>query len=243
MHFTQPKFNLSSTNVYKSSVELSNSGDKMHIMDGILTPLWSITWFVIALVFIIIGARQIMKKRKENPAFMSILALMGAAVFVISVWHIPVPVTGSCSHPCGTALSAILVGPFVTAVLSSIALFFQMFLAHGGLTTLGANTVSMGIVGGFTGYFAYLALRKVGASFWLSAGLGGLLGDLMTYVTTALQLALSLHQESVLSSWGLFTIGFIPTQIPLAIIEFGFTATAIQYVVNRRPEMLRWWKK
>jgi len=212
-------------------------------MDGILTPFWSIIWFVVAFVFIIVGVGQIMKKRKENPAFMSILALMGTAVFVISIWHIPVPVTGSCSHPCGTALSAILVGPFVTAVLASIALFFQLFLAHGGLTALGANTVSMGIVGGFIGYFAYLALRKTGASFWLSAGVGGLLGDLMTYVTTALQLALSLHPESVLSFWELFTIGFIPTQVPLAIIEFGFTAAAIQYVVNRRPEILRGWRK
>lgn len=215
----------------------------MHIMDGILTPFWSIIWFAVALVFIVIGARQIMKKRKENPVFMSVLALMGTAVFVISVWHIPVPVTGSCSHPCGTALAAIIVGPFATAVITAIALFFQLFLAHGGLTALGANTISMGIIGGFTGYFMYLALRKAGASFWLSAGLGGLIGDLLTYVTTALQLALSLHPESVLPSWGLFTIGFIPTQIPLAIIEFGFTAAAIQYVVNRRPEILKWGKK
>jgi cobalt/nickel transport system permease protein len=212
-------------------------------MDGILTPFWSIIWFAVALVFIVIGARQIMKKRKENPVFMSVLALMGTAVFVISVWHIPVPVTGSCSHPCGTALAAIIVGPFATAVITAIALFFQLFLAHGGLTALGANTISMGIIGGFTGYFMYLALRKAGASFWLSAGLGGLIGDLLTYVTTALQLALSLHPESVLPSWGLFTIGFIPTQIPLAIIEFGFTAAAIQYVVNRRPEILKWGKK
>ena len=215
----------------------------MHIMDGILTIPWIIIWYAVALVFIIIGAWQIMRKRKENPVFMSVLALMGTAVFVISVWHIPVPVTGSCSHPCGTALAAIIVGPFATTVVTAIALFFQLFLAHGGLTALGANTVSMGIIGGFTGYFAYKALRKAGASFWLSAGLGGLIGDLLTYVTTALQLALSLHPESVLSFWGLFTIGFIPTQIPLAIIEFGFTATAIQYVVNHRPEILRWGKK
>lgn len=214
----------------------------MHIMDGILTILWITAWFLVAFAFIAIGVRQIMRKRIANPTFMSILALMGTAVFVISVWHIPLPF-GSTSHPCGTALSAILVGPFATVVITSIALFFQLFLAHGGLTTLGANTVSMGIVGGFTGVSAYLLLRKVGAPFWLSAGFGGLIGDLMTYVTTALQLALSLHPESVLSFWGQFLIGFIPTQIPLAIIEFGFTAMAIQYIANNRPEILWWGRK
>ncbi len=56
------------------------------------------------------------------------LALMGAAVFIISVWHIPVPVTGSCSHPVGTPMAAIIVGPFATVVITSIALFFQRFL-------------------------------------------------------------------------------------------------------------------
>lgn len=214
----------------------------MHIMDGILTPFWSLTWFAVAALFIALGAWQIIKKRRENPLYMSVLALMGAAVFVISVWHIPVPVTGSCSHPCGTTLAAITIGPFATAVITAIALFFQLFLAHGGLTALGANTVSMGIIGGFTGYFTYIVLRKAGASFWLSAGVGGLVGDLATYATTALQLALSLHPDAVLMYWGIFAVGFIPTQVPLAIIEFGFTATAVQYISNHRPEILKWVK-
>jgi cobalt/nickel transport system permease protein len=212
-------------------------------MDGILTPEWIVLWFLVAAVFIAVGARKIVKKRKENPAFMSILALMGAAVFIISVWHLPVAVGGSSGHPTGTALAAIVIGPFATVVVTSIALFFQMFLAHGGITTLGANTVSMGIVGAFTGYAVYLALRKLGASFWLSAGIAGLVGDLLTYVTTALQLALSLHPESVLSNWALFTAEFSIVQIPISILEFAFTAATIQYILNHRPEMLKWWHK
>ena len=212
-------------------------------MDGILTPEWIVLWFLVAAVFIAVGARKIVKNRKENPSFMSILALMGAAVFIISIWHLPVAVGGSSGHPTGTALAAIVVGPFATVVVTSIALFFQMFLAHGGITTLGANTVSMGIVGAFTGYAVYLGLRKVGASFWLSAGIAGLVGDLLTYVTTALQLALSLHPDSVLSNWALFTGEFSVIQIPISILEFAFTAATIQYIMNHKPEMLKWWHK
>ncbi len=211
---------------------------RMHIMDGILSPLWIAVWFVVAAPFIIVGLAKVAKERKENPAYMPMLALMGATIFIVSVWHIPVPVTGSCSHPCGVALSAILVGPFESSVLAFIALFFQLFLAHGGITTLGANTVSMGIVGGFLGYAVYLALRKLHAPIWISAGLAGFFGDLATYVTTASQLALSLHPENPMLYWGIFSVGFLPTQVPVAIIEFALTAAVVRYVAINKPEML-----
>jgi cobalt/nickel transport system permease protein len=215
----------------------------VHISDGILTPEWCIIWFAVAAFFVFIGVRQIAAKRKINPAYMSIVGLLGAAVFVISVWHIPVPVTGSCSHPTGTAMAAMIIGPFPTVVIAAIALFFQTFIGHGGITTIGANTISMGIVGTFTGYFTFWGMRKAGASIWLSAGLGGLVGDLMTYVTAAFQLAISIHPSNLLTYWGIFTLGYLPTQIPLAILEFGFTAAAVQYIANHRPELLKWWLK
>lgn len=210
----------------------------MHISDGILPPLWIGIWYVIALVFLAIGVRKIQKRVKENPYYMPTLALMGAAVFVISVWHIPVPVTGSSSHPIGTPMSAIIIGPFATVVTSTIALFFHMFLAHGGITTLGANTFSMGIIGGFSGYLSYILLKRLGASIFISAGCAGLVGSLFTYLTTAFELAVALHPENVLYYWTIFALGFIPTQLPLAVLEFAFTGATVQYVAQHRPELI-----
>jgi cobalt/nickel transport system permease protein len=223
----------------------------MHISDGILTPEWCIVWFIVAAVFAAIGVVQISKKRRIDPAYMSAVGLMGAAVFVISVWHIPVPVTGSCSHPVGTPMAAMILGPFPTVLVSAIALFFQTFIGHGGITTIGANTISMGIVGTFTGFFTIIGLKKVfdsgvfgkkalNNSIWLAAGFGGLVGDLMTYVAAAFQLALSLHPENFFQWWGIFTLTYLPTQVPLAILEFGFTAAAIQYIATHRPGLLKW---
>ncbi len=213
----------------------------MHIADGILTPEWCIFWYLLAAVFVAVGAIQISRKRRINPTYMSIVGLMGAAVFVISVWHIPVPVTGSCSHPVGTPMAAMIIGPFPTVVISAIALFFQTFIGHGGITTIGANTFSMGIAGTFTGFFTFLGLYKAGVKIWLSAGIGGVVGDLVTYVVAAFELSISLHPTHLLEWWGIFTIGYLPTQIPLAILEFGFTAGAIQYIATHRPELLKWW--
>jgi cobalt/nickel transport system permease protein len=214
----------------------------LHVADGILTFQWSIAWYIVALFFVAIGARKIAQTRKANPAYMSILALMGAAVFVISVWHIPVPVTGSSSHPNGTALSSIVIGPLATAAISGIVLFFQVFLGHGGITSLGANLISLGVVGGFVGIGVYMLLKKLGASVWLAAGVAGFVGDLSTYGFTALQLAFSLNPDSIVQHWEIYMLGYLPTQLPLAILEFAFTAAAVQYIQIHRPEILNWWR-
>ena len=214
----------------------------MHIADGILTWQWSIAWYIVALLFVAVGARKIAQTRRANPAYMSILALMGAAVFVISVWHIPVPVTGSSSHPNGTALASIIIGPLATAAISGIVLFFQVFLGHGGITSLGANLISLGVVGGFVGIGVYMLLKKLGTSVWLAAGVAGFIGDLATYACTALQLALSLNPSSIGQHWEIYMLGFLPTQLPLAILEFAFTAAAVQYIQIHRPEILTWWR-
>jgi cobalt/nickel transport system permease protein len=211
----------------------------MHISDGILEPQWIVFWWIIALAFLAVGVYQIRKRSVDNPQYLPMLALMGAAIFVISVWHIPVPVTGSCSHPIGTPMSAIIVGPFPTVVISAIALFFQTFVGHGGLTTIGANSVSMGIVGTFTGFGTWLGLRRLGVGIFWAAGLAGFVGDILCYVTTAFELAVSLHPEALFHYWGIFALGFVPTQLPIAIIELVFTGLVIRYIADTRPEMLK----
>jgi len=253
--FGQFEFNLTLTLVKRRFINIQSDnpqlkdrrkrGKTVHIPDGILTLPWIIVWFIIAAVFIIIGIQIIAKKRKENPSIMSILALMGAAVFIISVWHIPVAVAGSSGHPTGTGLAAIVIGPFATVVVTVIALFFQVFLGHGGITTLGANTVSMGIVGAFSGYGTYWVARKLHATYWLAAGLGGFVGDILTYATTAFQLAVNFNNSTsfILPTWTLYMAEFSVVQIPIAIIEFAFTAITIQYIVTHKPEILKWWHK
>ena len=210
----------------------------MHISDGILTNQWCIIWYAVTIAFAAVGVWQIKKRAADNLSYMPMLALMGSAVFIIAVWHIPVPVTGSCSHPIGTPMSSIIVGPFATVILTMISLLFHAFLAHGGITTIGANTISMGIVGGFSGYLVYIGSRRANAPIWLAAGLAGFVGDVLCYVTTALELALSLNPGAVMYHWSLYAMGFIPTQLPLAIVEFIFTAAIINYITTVRPDLL-----
>lgn len=208
----------------------------MHISDGILEPQWILFWSLIAALFIAIGLKIINKSIREETAYLPRISLIGAVVFVISVWHIPVPVTGSSSHPVGTPLAAIILGPFPAVVISAISLFFQAFIAHGGLTTIGANTFSMGI-GAFSGYIVYRLLKNI-SPLWFSAGMAGFAGSILTYAATALQLALSLNPHDVMHYWELYMLGFIPTQIPLACAEFAFTAYVVKYISESRANII-----
>ena len=121
----------------------------MHIMEGYLPAMYCISWGVICLPFLVAGFFSIQKKLQQNRRTLPLLAMAGAFVFVISSLKIP-SVTGSCSHMTGTGLGAILFGPTTAGILGLIVLVFQaILLAHGGLTTLGANTFSMAIAGPF----------------------------------------------------------------------------------------------
>lgn len=212
----------------------------MHVSEGILPLSWAGVWFVVALPFIFKGVSEIKKSGKRIPAFMPLTGMIAAAVFIISAMPIPVPYAGSCSHPAGTGLAAIMIGPFATSVAASVALLIQaLFLAHGGISTWGANVVSMGIIGAFSGYFAFKLSIKMRLSPAIAAFMAGLVSDWATYTMTALELALGLNQQG--SFLGLFKaifIAFIPTQLPLGILE-GFAAAGFfAFVLRRRPDIL-----
>ena len=133
----------------------------------------------------------------------------------------PGPDGGSCSHPCGTGLAAILIGPGITVVVASTALLLQaLFLAHGGLTTLGANLVSMGVVGAYLGSGVFLVARKVRIPWLLAAFLAGLVSDWGTYATTSFELSAALARDGSMGSLFLpILAAFAPTQVPLGIFE------------------------
>jgi cobalt/nickel transport system permease protein len=212
----------------------------MHIEDGILSLGACAAWYGAAAAFILPGIHQIRRKVHQNLSYKPFLAMVGVAVLVISAMHLPVPVTGSCSHPCGTPLAAILVGPWAATVIAAIVLFFQaIFLGHGGITTIGANTFSMGVAGGLSGYALWKLLRGMRAPLWLAAAAAGLVGDLVTYLASAFELALNLHgQVPLLKQWLIFFMGYGPTQLPLAVVEAAFTAVVLQAMASRRPDLL-----
>lgn len=215
-----------------------NVGNAMHIMEGFLPAKWAIIWGIASLPFLLWGIKNINKIFKEDTNAKVLLGLAGGFVFVLSALKIP-SVTGSCSHPTGVGLGAILFGPTVMTVVGTIVLLFQsLLLAHGGLTTLGANIFSMAIVGPLVSYGIYISLKNSRINKSFVVFLAAALGDLLTYVVTATQLALAFPDPAsgIIGALGKFLTVFAVTQIPLAIVEGVITVIVYNLLVDYKKE-------
>lgn len=206
----------------------------MHISEGFLPIPWAGLWWLIMLPFLARGIHNVKKQLGHDPRLKIILALAGAFAFVLSALKIP-SVTGSCSHPTGIGLCAILFGPAAATVIGFVVLVFQaLVLAHGGITTLGANTAAMAIVGALVAYGIFTSVPWLGGSRRLSVFLAAMLGDLAAYMTTSLQLACAFpgSEGGFFASLAKFSSIFAVTQIPLAISE-GLLTVMVYNLLSR----------
>ncbi len=211
----------------------------MHIMEGFLPPRHCIAWAAVSAPFLVHGAVKLRRIMREHPQTRLTLAASGAFTFVLSALKMP-SVTGSCSHPTGTGLGAVLFGPAVMSILGAIVLLFQaLLLAHGGLTTLGANIFSMAIVGPWVSYGLWRLCRSLGLSMALGVFVGATLGDLATYVTTSVELALAYPDAAsgYLGAFLKFAGIFAITQVPLAIAE-GFLTVLVMNALSEKTQVL-----
>ena len=124
---------------------------------------------------------------RKDREYLPLLGVCGAFIFILSAPKLA-SVTGSCSHPTGTGLSTICFGVFITSVVGAIVLLFQaLLLAHGGLSTLGANMVSMAIGGPIAGYAVYRLMKNTSVNIYITVFVVTAVADLVTYVITSFE--------------------------------------------------------
>lgn len=207
----------------------------MHIMEGYLPASHAIGWLCVSAPFVVAGVARMRRIAAERPQARMTLAAAGAFTFVLSALKMP-SVTGSCSHPTGTGLGAIVFGPSVMAVIGTIVLLFQaLLLAHGGLTTLGANVFSLAIVGPWVSWLTWKLSSRIGLPVAVGVFAAAALGDLATYATTSVQLALAYPDPAsgIIGAIAKFGGIFALTQIPLAIAEGLLTVVIINALSGR----------
>lgn len=212
----------------------------MHISEGILPAGWAAFWSFAAVPFIGYGLYRLKELSRTDLSFKPLVGFLAAVVFIISCMPVPVPTAGTCSHPCGTGISGILLGPGVSVLVAAVALLLQaIFLAHGGLSTWGANIMSMGVIGSLTGYLTFRMLRSVKMNMAVSAFVAGLLADWATYMMTSVELATGIRGEAdfIPLFWKIL-VAFIPTQLPLGILEGAMTSGMVVLLYKKRPDLL-----
>jgi cobalt/nickel transport system permease protein len=212
----------------------------MHIMEGSLSWQWCLVWWMVALPCLVFGVHRLKKILDADREALPLMGVTGGFIFIMSSLKLP-SVTGSSSHPTGTGLSTISFGPWITTVVCAIVLLFQsLFLAHGGLSVLGANIVSMGVAGPLAGYLLYRLLRDTSVNVYLTVFLATALADIFTYIATSFELALAFPAETggSISSFIMFLGVFAVTQVPLAIVEGVVLALVFKYIIALKPDIL-----
>jgi cobalt/nickel transport system permease protein len=201
----------------------------MHIMEGFLPINHAVGWTLVATPFWVYGTRRLVKTMRERPESRLMLGAAGGFSFLMSALKLP-SVTGSCSHPTGVGLGAMLFGPGTMVVLGTVVLLFQaLLLAHGGLSTLGANAFSMAIVGSYSAYAVYKAGLALRVPLAVNVFAMAFISDLLTYCVTSLQLAMAFPDPAsgLAGALAKFASVFALTQIPIAIAEGLLTVVAV----------------
>lgn len=213
----------------------------MHVMEGFLPAEHAVGWTMAAAPFVVWGVVSVRQRLCELPEQRMLLGVAAAFAFILSALKLP-SVSGSCSHPTGVGLGALLFGPVAMVPVGLVVLLFQaLLLAHGGLTTLGANLFSMAIVGPFVSYTVFRLGRELGLSLVFAVFLAACLGDLATYVTTSIQLAWAFPDPvgGFVASLAKFAGIFAITQLPVAVSEGLLTVLVARALIRFNASELR----
>jgi cobalt/nickel transport system permease protein len=193
----------------------------MHIAEGLLPPLHAGIGFVAAAPALALSVLAIQRAYRNGEARDRALLTMGSAlILALTLFPIPVPGLGATSHMCVTPALALLANPVLFTFPTALALLFQaLFLAHGGITTLGVNTFTLGFVGPLVSFtLAFYLLRFLPPS--LRSFIAITAGSLSVYLADALILAFSLAGGDSAGPWFLKMLAaFAPIQVPLSIVE------------------------
>jgi cobalt/nickel transport system permease protein len=204
----------------------------LHIPDAFM-PIWqgAIYW-IIALFFIYLSLRW--AKNELNEEKLPLVAVLAAGIFALQSFNLPVSM-GTSGHLVGGALVAIILGsPFAAIFILTLVLIVQgIMFGDGGITTMGANILNMGVVGGFVGFYSFKGLKAVTGRMPVSAFIAAWLACLIPALCAAVELWLAgtFPLEAGLIAMGIY-------HAIIGIIEGVVTVAAIYLIINVRPDMV-----
>ncbi|TLM76813.1 MAG: hypothetical protein FDZ70_06110, partial [Actinobacteria bacterium] len=206
----------------------------MHIPDGMLDTK---TWVTAAAGSAGLVGYAVRTVRRTMPRQRIVLmSLVAALVFALQMLNFPVA-GGTSGHFAGGAAAAILLGPWPAVLVMTTVLLVQAFVfADGGISALGANVLTLGIVAPLAGWAVYrLAAgaapgraRGFAASFgaaWCGSVAAALAAALLLWTSGRLPLLLGL---GAMGFWHALT----------GIGEGLITAGLVAYVAAVRPDLI-----
>jgi cobalt/nickel transport system permease protein len=204
----------------------------MHIPDAFI-PIWqgAIYW-VIALVFVALALRW--ARNEMNEEKLPLVAVLAAGIFALQSFNLPVSM-GTSGHLVGGALAAIILGsPFAAVFILSLVLIVQgIMFGDGGITTMGANIINMGVIGGFVGFYSFKGMMGVTKSMPVSAFVAAWLACLIPALACAFEMYFA---GTFPLTEGLIAMGIYHAII--GVIEGFVTVAAVYLITSVRPDLV-----
>ena len=209
----------------------------MHIPDAFMPLPQAAVYWLLAIIFIALALKWARKELNEDK--IPLVAVLAAGIFAIQAFNLPVGM-GTSGHLVGGALSAIVLGsPYAAVFILTIVLIIQgVIFGDGGITTMGANIINMGVIGGFVGFYSYTGIKSATKNTYISAGIAAWLACLIAALACAIEMAIAGTFPLVP---GLVAMGLYHAII--GIIEGVITAGAIYLIASARPDLLSLDKK
>jgi cobalt/nickel transport system permease protein len=132
----------------------------LHIPDGFVTNAPTIAATSVASAGTVAYALRVARERLDERQ-VPLIGVTAAFVFAAQMINFPV-LPGVSGHLVGGALAAILLGPWMGALVLAVVLLVQAIgFADGGITVIGANVSLMSIVAALGGWVLFRALLRV----------------------------------------------------------------------------------
>lgn len=220
----------------------------MHIPDGYLSPQ---TYVPLYIVFIAIVGKAMRKiKEKLNTKMIPFLGMSAAFSFLIMMFNIPIP-GGTTGHAVGSALIALLFGPWIAIISVSVAIILQAFVfGDGGITAIGANCFNMAIVMPFTAFIVFklinndsVQLKRMSIAAFFAGYISLCLAAILTAIEVGIQPIIASSPDGI----PLYAPYPLKIAIPAMALEhlllFGFvegiiTALVFRYFYHSNKEVI-----
>ena len=211
----------------------------MHMADALLSPAVGVTIYAVSTGAIAFSAAKLKKDELEEKKI-PLMGVMGSFVFAAQMINFAIPATGSSGHIGGGILLAALLGPFGGFLTIAAVLLIQcLFFADGGLLALGCNLFNMGLIPCFVVYpFLFRPFLKKSVTargITIAAVLSGIVALQLGAFSVVLQTLASGIAELPFSA---FLVLMQPIHLAIGIVEGLVTAAVLNYVNQRRPELL-----
>jgi cobalt/nickel transport system permease protein len=209
----------------------------MHIPDGFINLPTSAGFGAAAAGSVWVALRR--AARFLDDRRIPLAGLAAAFVFAAQMINFPVA-SGTSGHLIGGVLAAVLLGPWLGAIVLTVVLVVQgIFFADGGISALGLNVFNMAVIGALLGYVVFTlilrALPERRNSVTVAAGVAAGISVVLASLGFSLQYLIG--GEGGVDA-GTVTAAMVGVHTLIGIGEGLITALVVGAVVNTRPDLV-----